>query len=626
MKYFLLGFVRLAAIFSISPLCATTYYVDGVVGDDSLDGLDRRQSLRSIQEAASRAVPGDEILVAKGVYYGPIELGIKGTVDQPIKLTAESREEGAVVITSADYDLREGLERWNLVDEKLGLYQAGLNRPTCRVLYSGVDLQPYHSLDGLESFVTKEGDPGPRHGYFYDEASEKIYVRLHASGEYGSTDPNEHTMAVGPRTGGGFAGNAYNGPLFYNLGLLERGENHVIIDGFTFETPGFTGVYCNGSHVTVRHSWFLGCRSGVSGRKESSDATTTSNYITIEYCDYSQYPAFEDALELMRSAKKGSSKSLPIYWWSRKGNGAGSNMTYETGMTNLTGKGWVLRNNYIHDAFEGLSTWAVRWSMDLEIYENVFERLVDNAIESEDHASGMVVRDNLIVNVIEPLSWQPLGGKPWPGPVFIFRNVIRSDAWLNELVVNSSGWTPGWFKAGAPSGNWEAPWNDHMKGLSRDSVRAAGEGVVVFNNNVFFPLGYFLTRVQPSSRQFENFFFYNNLVLASAFGKAPDETMPVAEFMHNVWIEYIPSDEAGESSVQGSVFSGEGGIALSCVGKSCRESYEQKYFLNGSCWVGLSGSPVPQAALVYPGADSIHEIGASFDGKSWESPVVGPQW
>ena len=44
------------------------------------------------------------------------------------------------------------------------------------------------------------------------------------------------------------------------------------------------------------------------------------------------------------------------------------------------------------------SAWGVRWSKGLDIYRNRFERIVDNAIEMEDHTSDMRIHQNLIIN------------------------------------------------------------------------------------------------------------------------------------------------------------------------------------------------------------------------------------
>ncbi|PAW78605.1 MAG: hypothetical protein B9S32_06700 [Verrucomicrobia bacterium Tous-C9LFEB] len=602
------------------PGQGATYYVNVNKGGPSSDGLSPERAYATIQEAAKKVAPGDTILVAEGVYYGPIELKIAGTAEKPITIRAQNRARNAVIITNADRGIREGKTKWTLVDESLGLYKAFLERPTCRVLYSGTDLQPYANLEGLKTFTTVNGYPGPQHGYYYDAGAQLLYVRLNASGKYGSANPADHIMSAGSASGNGSAANLYNGPTFFNLGLMGTGPLHVIVDGFTFETPGYAGVFVNGDEVTVRHSWFVGCRGGVSGRKESPEATETSNHVTVEFCDYHQFPAFDDAVELIKAHGKMTEKlQFPAYWWSRKGNGATNLKTYETGICNLVGSNWIVRNNRIHDAFEGLSTWTVRWSKNMDIYANRFERLVDNAVEAEDHAANMRVHDNLILNVTEPFSWQPLGGTPWPGPVYIYRNMVRSDFAYNRLMVENANWTPGWFKAGASRENWESKWNSHMKDAPRDVVRSPGDGVVVFNNTIFFPGGNFLTYVQPPDRKLDNFWFYNNISVAQGFSRQGDFDATTIHFSHNLWAFLPASDD------RGAVFAGEGGAVIAESAEALSKKMEGDAFMRGRLWADHAGTGVSQAKAVDAKAESINWVGANSGAGDWKEPVVGPQ-
>lgn len=617
-RVLILGFA--ACLAAAAAGAATVHHVSGTTGADDRDGLTPESAVATIQEAARRAGPGDRIVVARGVYYGPIELDLRGTAERPITLEAEDRSRGAVIITNANRALREGEVAWERVDAETGLYRAPLRAATCRVLYSGVDLQPYASLEGLGAFTTEGGLPGPAHGYYHDAEGGWLYVRLHASGRYGDTDPARHVVSAGTRTGAGHAGTGYNGPTFFNLGLMARGDLHVVVDGFTFETPGFSGVHVNGSQVTVRHAWFLGCRAGVTGRRESRDPAMTSNHVTVEYCDYTQYPAFDDMQEVVwhRRPAAGAPR-YPLYWWSRKGGKGVS--TYETGICGLVGSDWTVRHNRVHNAFEGLSTWSLRWSKRLDIHDNVFERLVDNAIELEDHAEDMRIRRNLIVDVVEPLSWQPLGGAPWPGPAYIYENVIVSDGAMNRLIEAASGHSPGWFKAGASQQNWTAAWNEaHMRDVPRDAVRAPGAGIVVFNNTVIFPGGRFLNRVQPRDRRFENFHFVNNVIVARSFGQHGEayEGANMA-FRNNVWM-----DDSASADGSGGWFAGEGGVVLE---RPPSDDWTPEGLLAAE-GAGLRGRgvPVPEAAaLGGEWAEAVPHIGAIAHGDTWTRPVVGPQ-
>lgn len=607
------------AVLSLSA-SAAVYHVDANKGSDDNSGSSISEPLASIQKAAEKCEPGDRIVVARGVYYGPIELNIKGTAEHPITIEAADRARYAVVITNAERAIREKRSTWEPAADIPGAFSTPLAGGTARVLYSGTDLQPYLSLEGLKTFTTAEGLPGPAHGYFYDESAKRLYVRLHASGKYGSPNPADHVISAGPRTGNGSAGTVPNGPDFYNLGLMERGDTHVIVDGFTFETPGCAGVFVNGHHVTVRNSWFLGCRVGVSGRRESSNPADTSNNVTVEHCDYTQYPAFDDMLEVMneRRPPEGAPR-YPLYWWSRKGGGTGNKLTYELGICGLVGSDWTLSHSRVHDAFEGISTWCLRWSKGFSIHDNSFERLVDNAIELEDHTADMRIFRNYILDTVEPLSWQPLGGTPWPGPAYIYENVIVSDAGLNRAVFERGGHVPGWFKAGATQDNWTAPWNrERMQGVSMDAVRAPGDGIVVFNNTVIYPGGRFLTLVQPSTRRFENFHFINNLVVTQTFGGPAGYRASDMAFRNNLWITSPGPDDG-----TGGAFAGQNG---SVVAAPANLPTSPRAFLDAPDIPAADrGVPVPEADGLPDRPQEIAHIGAILRGHEWTPPIVGPQ-
>lgn len=593
-----------------------TYHVNGATGADDRDGRSPATAFATIQRAGAVAGPGDRIVVAKGVYYGPVEFTAKGAPGRPVVLEAEDRSRNAVIITNAYREMREGRVAWRLEDQALGLYSAPLAEITARVLYSGVDLQPYGSLDQLRGFVVEGGQPGPAHGYFHDTAGGRIYVRLHASGRYGPHEPAKHVISISPRTGNGSAGTGYNGPTFFNLGIMERQSAHVVVDGFTFETPGFSGVHVNGHDVVVRNSWFLGCRAGVTGRREGADTKVTSHRVVVEYCDYTQFPAFEDMMEVIRERGPApGAPTYPLYWWSRKSRaGTAGNITYETGIAALVGSDWVIRHNRVHNSFEGLSVWCIRWSKNLQIHDNVFERIVDNAIELEDHSEGMRIYRNAILDTVEPLSWQPLDGTPWPGPAFIHENYIRNSEEINRLAAETSGHRPGWFKAGASRANWTRA---HMKDVPDDVVRAPGAGVVVFNNTVVFPHGYFLTRTQPHTRIYENIHFVNNVVVAQAFSSREDYRGDNIAFRNNAWIGFPRVD-----GHLGEVFAGQGGVVVSAPPPG--ELRPEDFLLPQGLAAG-AGAPVTEALEAFPEANDIRHRGAIPFGSTWAWPDVGPR-
>ncbi len=69
------------------------------------------------------------------------------------------------------------------------------------------------------------------------------------------------------------------------------------------------GAPADGAGVTVRHSWFLGCRTGVAGRVPAEGKATDA--VTIEHCDFSQAPTFADVEEIVARAKPWAALGLP---------------------------------------------------------------------------------------------------------------------------------------------------------------------------------------------------------------------------------------------------------------------------------------------------------------------------
>jgi len=295
----------LVAVFAASPAHARDLFVDANHGDDTRDGLSAATAWRSLQHASKEVRSGDTVWVNPGIYRGPVRLYTKGKMGSPITFRATEIGMNRVIVTNANWEVRSGKRPWVLEDESLGLYSIPFEWDMpARVLYDGKDLFPYADIERLKSFSTPDGEPGPRHGYAWDAKNHRLYLRLHEGGRFGSRDPNKHVMAVAPPTGLQREGTLVGAPHHYCFGVLEPGDAHVVLDGFTFETPGVAGVYVEANQVTVRRCWFLGCRTGVVGNYQdetTTDPTGTDYFsmrldpveqqraaasVTIEYCDY----------------------------------------------------------------------------------------------------------------------------------------------------------------------------------------------------------------------------------------------------------------------------------------------------------------------------------------------------
>jgi hypothetical protein len=614
-----------------------TLYVDAQNGSDLNDGSSGEKSWKTLIHASKEVQAGDHVLVAPGVYRGGIQLFAKGTSGAPIIFEGDGIE-GSTIITLADSVIRGGIVTWQLEDRKTGLYSVDYTGGIpARVLYSGTDLYPYASEESLNTFRIK-GTPGPKHGYYYDSAGGKLYVRLYPGGKYGPVNPNDHVMAVAPPTGSRFDGTLVSQPYHYGIGVLGPGDAHIIIDGFTFEVPGVAGVYTEANDVTIRNGWFQGCRTGVAGNYK--DRTTTdpegkdyfslrydpsvldlsASRIVIEYCDYHQEPAFEDAVELMKEFANSTRDSHPdieaFYkpFWHRKSVNhglPGQTFGYEIGIAARIGSDWVIRRNHIHDTFEGLSCHAVSASRGLQVEYNIFERILDNAIETEDHSSNMHIYRNVIVDVFMPFSWQPIRGTPWPYSIFFTENIIYNTPENQNLWEDIGFRARGLFKIGVKMETWERV--PHMVGTLYAPVTVPGSGLVLANNTILFPGGSLVTTQGGREMPVHNVNIINNIIDTEfLLSLKPDADLKENHFYFENNVVYFSAlSDTGPARI----VAGKSGKML----KTPNAASLDKHFMP------VSGNNV------YHPADSIPDvcrkymyIGAIQPGDDWFPPEVGP--
>ena len=74
-----------------------TYYVSQAIGSDASTGT-RSDPFASIMAGVDRAVPGDTICVAAGLYQEDVEITTSGTADKPIMLDVLAGSEGSVIV------------------------------------------------------------------------------------------------------------------------------------------------------------------------------------------------------------------------------------------------------------------------------------------------------------------------------------------------------------------------------------------------------------------------------------------------------------------------------------------------------------------------------------------------
>jgi hypothetical protein len=596
-----------------------TWYVSARSGSDNASGISPTAAFKTIQKACGVVEAGDTVIVSAGVYFGPIELRRAGTSQNPIVFKTDGVAKNRVVVTNADPQVRAGKRLWALEDEALQLYSVPFDHMPVRGLYDDVDLLPYPTLDGLKTFMISAKMPGPRHGMAFDAPGKKLYVRLHPDGKYGSTDPNRHMMSFAPPAGRGDKGEHLDQPGSYAWGVLTEGPAHVVLDGFTFESAGVTGIYIRGSQATVRNCWFFGCRFGVAGGATSDNDQWSTDNVVVEYCYYTQFPAFSDLKEILEEYSSPQRRATvdKFFWFGRKGaEGAIPDAyEYESGLTLGMGSDWVLRHNHLYECFDGLSQIGLGRSKGAQIHHNRFERMVDNAIETENHAADLRIHDNEIADAFMPISWQPLGGTPWPGPVYIYRNLITNTP-ATTALWRKVDYPEAAFKLGAHDNNWK-PYNKQMAEVPKDAVSIPGDGFLVYNNTVVMPGAHFLERVNgTASRKLLNFHFFNNIfVMEPAMNKgaplAPDTGLQ---------LDYNLFSSSLASEVQARIIAGPHGLVLRDPTKIGFVDMTTHHFEL------KPNSPAVRAGMVMPNApQSSSTLGAIPAGAIWQSPLVGPQ-
>ena len=575
MKKILFSTIFILLFCGLSATAQTIYVSQS--GNDGGDGS-QGSPYKTIQKACNMVNAGDTVLVSPGVYYESVKMTRGGTSQNPVTLKAD----GDVIITGANEGIRKNTTVWTLEDPSLGLYSIPLdlgNPPTsgsypyypARVLCDGINLQPYFNLSTLNQFVLNEGNSkysslatdkgaaigssspgsylkGPEQGYFFDCIGKKLYVRLYEDGRYTpentSNDPNMHTMAIAPTLYHKAPGTNYSGwrgtaigDGSYNIGIDIQGSAHIVIDGFTLETPGVAGVYIRSNNVVVKNVNFSGCRAGVvGGAKYTNDVFVTEN-VTVSDCNYNQFPSFEEAEELIYNYYDNSTVNAnKFFWWQKKGVDANTNiyswLDYEAGgLVGRMGRNWTIENNYIYSAFDGFSYYAFTPytnsntsrevpAENIIIRNNRFEKCVDNSIELENHARNISIYKNEFIDNYMTISVQPMDGLPWPTNIYIYDNIITQNKYLSRMWLTKAKYASAWLKFGTSEDQWS--WTN-LTGISKEDIDftegGSTDGINIFNNTVITPYGNFFENVGKQAMRYNGLKIQNNIFQTQLTGK-----------------------------------------------------------------------------------------------------------
>ncbi len=563
------------AVFMVSALfiCAQAkdIYVDKMNGSNG-NGYDGTilKPYRTIQKGVDSAGAGDTVIVRQAVYPEFVHIKSKGTANDPITVIAEP----GTIITGANWTIRSnpGGNRWtneNFVDkhqQNLNVYSASLELNTgdtgliipsaselfpTRVLMDETDLLQYPTLEALKTFVLNQNDnytlDGFSYGYYYDAVNKKIYVRLPGTDK----NPNNHVMKVSPtyyKTTSLGTSNYGVTPGYGSYNLLVGDKYtlsapvadsepvvmpsyHVIIDGFTFETPGLAGVLLRASDVEIKNCKFLGCRYGVKGATRVIYDMAYCTDICINNCEYSQYPTYDEAVDFTLAVRKNekTATNVPYPWWHKKSNGLSAygidaNLRYEVGgLVGNMGERWEIKNNNIHDVFDGINGSAMTkyyekyynngvlntrnvGAEDIDIHHNRFEKCLDNCIEFEEHGKNVRVYNNEFINNFIPVSSQPTKGPEYPTDIYVYKNLFYNDAEVGRFWSQTANKATFAFKIGAKTTNWTFPWSENPPtGYERAVINLTGDGFNAYNNTMILPWGYPIAFTISNSDSWQRF-------------------------------------------------------------------------------------------------------------------------
>lgn len=501
---------------------ARELYVDASRLVDNQDGT-KEKPFNTIQKAADIAEPGDIVLVSPGIYYESVTLTNCGTKENPIIFRALDSGENKTIITCANQAIREGKQKWTLEDDELQLYSVPYNRNVTRVMYNGANAVAYKSLNELKTFIAIDGEVStkgntiyaPKHGFFWDKNAQKLYVRLRPDEKYGSRNPNNNLMCVGgpyydsvtidgkTQAAWRYAGISKDS---YCFGITSEKSSNVVLYGFTFETPGWCGVFIRAHDVKISNCWFNGCMSAIVGGQRTWYDLWYAQNIVVEYCDWDLWPTYQDSMELVREPKH--ENNYGYNWWFTKAS-MFNIFDYEAAcFTAGVGNNWIIRNNKMAECLDSLSYaftdnavydseefgGPVRYTSGggIDMYENRFENVVDNAIEFENNAHDIDVHNNEFVSTFAAISWQPLGGLEWPTNLKVHHNIFYNDPSEAQAFKDGANFYKGWLKLGAATSNWSQRnmKYEQLDPLTNHYVRPMwlqDKGLEIYNNTAYLP-------------------------------------------------------------------------------------------------------------------------------------------
>lgn len=383
-----------------------------------------------IQKALDAAVPGDTIVLKDGVYYQSLVITRGGVPGKPVTLRAAN---GGAATLSGAVPPGQGKLKFQLVEGDL--YKAAVPNRVWWTIAGGRNLVNYGNLEHLKKFQFPNLYD-PKHalkpcaleGFAWEDGT--LYVRLE-----GGADPNTVAFEIS-RPGGHSTGEPEFAKEFYcnpDTGFWVPGTghlfsktlaniivkaDHVVIEGLRLHMGVGAAVVVHGNEVTVRDCYVSGTHIGVvqpdsvelpahesPGQRPIGRANRTARGLTVEYCEFSCYPAYQ---------------------WVRQGKWDG---LYHSNLAavfmNFGGPRSVCRHNWMHDSgndlLEPRGNGTTAPADASEIAYNLIQNSGDDSIEFDSTTPmNLRVHHNFILEGLCLLALSPVMG----GGLTIDHNIL----------------------------------------------------------------------------------------------------------------------------------------------------------------------------------------------------------
>ena len=355
----------------------------------------------SLTAGLTRAEPGDEVLLRRGVYYqGEIVLPRSGAPGAPIVIRSHSA--GSIGILGAEAAILDGADpgssAFDWSHQGGGVYRTTINVPTPHlVIADGKRLFPYRTLSELRD-LSHGGTPG-----FYSDGTQ---LTVHLAGD---ADPNDATMVVSRHNHAFYVAQDY--VYFIDLAFRHYGQGEWSKAIYFDDASDNLVQSCVFAHNDV----------GIGIKRDSHRNVIQDSEFYDTIADW-PWEAIKDV----------------------GGLEDGGIVFYDP----ATGRGNVIRRNVFHDDFDGLHVCpAVTAALtnETDVYENVVYHMGDDGLETDGQCSNVRLWGNAFHDVLMGISLAPV----YTGPVYAIRNLIyRTGAGNNDYSGSPFKFNSGYGRSG----------------------------------------------------------------------------------------------------------------------------------------------------------------------------------